>query len=106
MALGTGTVTGQYKKSASAPLDVIHISFAGDSSYPTGGTIEFQAYVRALLGRDVTIAAVTKAAATGVYTAIYDIANDKLYVEDAAGAEVGDETDLQATTFSLIVFCY
>lgn len=106
MALGTGTVTGQYKKSATAPLDVIHLSFAGDDSYPTGGTANFQAYVRALLSRDVTVAAVTKAAATGVYTAIYDIANDKLYVEDAAGSEVGNGTDLQATTFALVLFCY
>lgn len=106
MALGTGTVTGQYKKSASAPLDVIHISFAGDDSYPTGGTAAFQAYVRALLDRDVTIACVTKGAATGTYTPIYDIANDKLYVEDENGAEVANTTNLSGTTFALVLFCY
>ena len=106
MALGTATVVGQYKKSASAPLDVVQLSFAGDTAYPEGGTTEFQAYVRAALGRDVSVAGVIKAAATGVYTPIYDVANDTLYVEDQDGVQVVTDTDLQATTFSFLVFCY
>jgi len=105
MALQTGTLVADQRKSASAPLGVARISFGGDDSYPNpGGTATFQAYVRALLSRDVSVISVSKAAACGVYTPIYDAANDKLYVEDAAGAQVANETDLSATTFILNVF--
>jgi hypothetical protein len=106
MSLGTPTLSAQLKKSASAPLDVFSITFAGDSSYPTGGTASFNAYVQALLKREVKVAAVLKAASTGVYTPIYDLANDTLYVEDKDGVEVTNATNLSATTFKLTILAY
>jgi len=104
MALGTATLVADQHKSASAPLGVARISFAGDSSYPTGGTLAFQDYVRALMGRDVSVLSVSKAAASGVYMPIYDAANDTLYVEDEDGVQVVNATSLSGTTFILNVF--
>lgn len=102
MALGTITVAEQQRKMASAPLGVARLTFLGDDSYAAGGTVGFQALVRAALLRDVTVICVAKGGPTGVYTAIYDAASDKLYVEDAAGAEASG--DLSGTTFNLLVF--
>lgn len=106
MALGTLTIVEQEKKSASAPLDCISVSFPGDASYPTGGTAAFTAFIRAGLKRNVSIVGLIKNGATGVYTPIFDKANDKLYVEDAAGAQVANATDLSGTVFKLNVLCY
>jgi hypothetical protein len=106
MALGAATVVAQPKKSFSAPLDLIRLSFAGDGAYPTGGTTGFNAYVQAVVGRAVQVAAVIKDGACGVYSPIYDAVNDKLYVEDAAGAEVAAQTDLSGTTFRLLVLAF
>ena len=85
MALGTPTVT-QLVKSASAPLDLHKFVFVADAAYPAGGYTAFQAYVRAALKRDVTIAFVErgtplKDAAGGLVDLIptYDVAADKLY---------------------------
>jgi uncharacterized protein YhaN len=55
------------------------------------------------VGRPVDPLYVVKCAASGVYTAVYDKANDKLYVEDAAGAEVTAATNLSGTSFKLMV---
>jgi hypothetical protein len=104
MALGTATLVADQRKSASAPLGIARISFAGDGSYPTGGTADFQDYVQAAIGRDVSVISVDKAASTGAYTAIYDAANDKLYVETAAGVQVGNGVSLAGTTFILNVY--
>jgi hypothetical protein len=113
MALGTPTVT-QLKKSASAPLDLIHLDFHGDASYPTGGYTAFQAFVRTALQRDVTIAYVQrgntlKDAAGGVVDLIptYDVANDKLYFTMAStGVEIANTALTAATHIVLIVACY
>ena len=103
MAIGAITVASDIAKAASAPLGVAELSFAGDGAYPTGGTANFQAAVRTKMGRAVTVLGCIKSGACGVYTPIYDKVNDKLYVEDAAGAQVANATDLSATTFKLLV---
>lgn len=109
MALGTATIVGQRMKSHSHALDVVDISFLGDDSYPTGGTAEFQAYVRAALPekREVTVLAVLPGGLNGGNTPIYDAANDKLLMVVAAtGVEVANEVDLSSVTMLLKVLCY
>jgi hypothetical protein len=102
MALGTITVTNDLRKSASAPLGCVELSFAGDGAYPSGGTPDFEAEVQAVVGREIDLLFVVKVAASGVYTAIYDKANDKLYVENAAATEASGS--LSGTTFKLMAF--
>ena len=105
MALGTGTVVRNDIQAASAPIFIKEISFAGDGAYPTGGTANFQAYVRALLKADVQVVAVLPCALNGVYNATYVSATDKLLISVAANTEVTATTDLSGTTFKLKVVC-
>jgi len=113
MALGTPTVT-QLKKSHSAPLDLIHMDFHADASYPSGGYAAFTAFVRTALGRDVTIAYVERANtlkdnAGGVVDLIptFDFANDKLYFTMAStGVEIANTALTANTHVVLIVACY
>jgi hypothetical protein len=105
MALGTITVTNQEKKSASAPLDLILISFPGDGDYRTGGTL-FKALLQAKLGRAVEIAFVVLSGLCG-YDVIYDVANDKLIcVVSTTGVEAADHANLSGVTFKLTCACY
>lgn len=104
MAIGTITVATNSRKMASAPLGCVRLTFLGDGAYPTGGTADFQASVRTALGRDVTVIAVSRAGATGVYTPVYDKANDKLFVYKADQTEVANATDLSGTTFNINVW--
>jgi hypothetical protein len=106
MSLGTITVTNDLHGAASAPLQFLELSFLGDSSYPAGGSVGFTALVQAKAGRAVTPLFVVKCATTGVYTPIYDKANDKLYVLKADQTEVTASTDLSGTTFKVIVACF
>lgn len=100
MAL-TITVVNDERKAASAPLGFLELSFAGETTYPAGGTPDFEDAVAAVVGRNVDVLAVVKSGACGVYTPIYDKANDKLYVEDAAGAQATG--DISTTTFYVTV---
>jgi hypothetical protein len=101
MALGTITVTNDLRKSASAPLGQAELSFPGDGAYPAGGTPSFESLVRTAMGRDVDVLCVTPCGVNGGKLAIYDKANDKLYIEDGAGTE--ESGNLSTTTFKLIV---
>lgn len=93
------------------------VSFAGDDSYPTGGTADFQEAIRDALeayelaksdanvrGRsNVTILRVS-AHECGQYLPWYDATNDKLYVKDGGSAtlaEVGNGVSLAAVTFKM-----
>lgn len=99
MAIGTITVLD--KSQISGTLNNDEIVFAGDSTYPTGGTPGFQALVRNVLGKgNVTILYVVTQDSGG-QTCYYDAVNDKLKVmtgtsEHAAG-------NLSAITFRLAV---
>ena len=107
MALGTAVNNGERMKSHSHALDIVDVSFPGDTSYPTDGTADFTQYVRDLLGRDVSIVDVRPLGLNGGYEAIYDAANDKLLmVVKATGVEVGDTTPMQGTTFRMAIYCY
>ena len=103
MALGTITVVADAAKSASAPLGAASLSFAGDDAYTAGGTVDFQASVRAILGRDVTLLCVIPLGLNGGYDVIYDKANDTLLtVVKSTGVETAPGVDLQGTTFLLM----
>lgn len=103
MALGTMTKVSENHKMASAPIGYLQLTFAGDNSYPTGGTANFEAAVRVAAGKAVDVLFVLKCAACGIYTPIYDKAADKLFVEDDEGVEVTATTDLSGTSFKLLV---
>ena len=106
MALGTAVINGEFKRSASAPLDVVDVSFPGDAAYVAGGTAGFQAYIRneVLAKRNVSVIAVLAAGLNDGYDAIYDVANDKLVLK-AGGVEVANG-DYSATVFRLTVLAY
>ena len=82
------------------------ISFAGDSSYTTGGTVGFTALVRTALARgDVTILGVV-AQNLSDHVVRFDEPNDTLLVSlMSTGAEVGNGVNLSGITFKLLVIC-
>jgi hypothetical protein len=80
----TATVRSTAGRSASQPLSIDRLSFVGDSAYPTGGTTAFQAWVRARLGKEVTVLAVVDQGSNG-YRVHYDVALDRLVVRQTAG---------------------
>ncbi|MDQ3268254.1 MAG: hypothetical protein M3P47_05980 [Pseudomonadota bacterium] len=102
MALGAATVANRVNHGAEKVyFDVI--SFAGDGSYPTGGTAAFEAFVIAAVGRGALDVVAVLSADCGVYRAVYVPSTDKLKVLTEANAEVANATNLAATTFNLIV---
>lgn len=103
MALGTMTKVADLHKMASAPAGYLQMTFAGDGSYPTGGTANFEASVRTACGKAVDVLFVIKCADSGIYTPIYDKAADKLFVEDDEGVEVSNGVDLSGTSFKILV---
>ena len=108
MAIASATLVAQPRKSVSAPLDLIEVTFAGDAAYPTGGTAAFKTSMRALVNRSIDLVAVFDAGLNGAYRCIYDRANDKLLVvvgTAGADAEVTATTDLSGTTFRLLLVC-
>jgi hypothetical protein len=109
MALATpATVTDKAMQSPELNVYVDTLSFPGDTSYPTGGTTDFQDFVRAAVGHNVEVLSVLEAGSdTGgtpaAFIARYDKANDTLLILDEALAEVAATTDLSTTTFNLVV---
>lgn len=103
MALGTPTPAANNLKGApSAPTFATNISFAGDDSYPAGGTLAFDAYLAANLGLTPTPIAVISGDCGDHYCA-YSPANGgtlKVFVR-STGAEASG--DLSAITFNLTV---
>jgi hypothetical protein len=92
--------------SPSRPVYINKISFDGDAAYATGGSADFQQFVR-----DVTEDIVTVVDATGYgYTAgalthfaRHDHVNDTLVAFVLAGTEVPNATDLSSVSFELTV---
>lgn len=106
MTVGALTLANPSKTNA-GPWNLDRLTFAGDNSYPTGGTAAFQALVRAKMGDNRTVLAVL-AQDCGGYFPVYDFANDKLKVYRSAGsaapmAEVPNTTDLSGVTFNVLI---
>lgn len=106
MPLGAATINNQGGKAPSSPVFVDDISFAGDSSYPTGGTAAFQAFFRAIAGikEQRTVLAVIDIGNLATDYPLYDKANDKLmnFVR-TTGVEVANTTNQSGKTFRLLV---
>ncbi len=104
MALGTPTVRDS--ADAHQQLFCATLTVAGDSAYPTGGTLLFGAFMRSALASqkkgDIDVVAAYGHAAG--YNAFYDAANDALLVLDGTLAQPTAATDLSAITFYLTVF--
>lgn len=106
MALGTATVGAEAGKAPGAPTFIVALSFAGDNAYPTGGTLAFQAYVRAALGgRAVTVLGVI-AGDCGIYRPMFIPSTGALMVRTMVdGTQVANTTNISTTTFNLLVVC-
>lgn len=111
MAIGTMTAAPAVTASGNAtPIFLDTVSFAGDSSYPTGGTASFEDAYQTLKKSDREIIGVVPLDCGG-YVPAYDKANDKLkvyralYGGGAAGplVEVTNGVDLSGTTFQLLI---
>jgi hypothetical protein len=106
MALGPATINVQAGKSASAPTFLDDLSFAGDSSYPTGGTVDFEAFVQGAAGikEGRTIDAVIDIAGNATHYPVYNKATNKLMMfVRATGLEVANATNMSGTTFRFLV---
>lgn len=109
MALGTFTIGDKAGYQASAPLFVDAVSFAGDSSYPTGGSA-FDAKWVAAKHQTRDVLAVLSVDCSG-YVPAYDTSTGKLkfYYGDNNNAsdgpliEVPNTTDLSGVTFKVLV---
>lgn len=88
------------------PTFVIRLSFVGDASYATGGSANFQAFVRAAVsGRAVEVMDVI-AGDCGDNVPYYDKTNDKLLTRViSTAAEVANTTNLSGVTFNVTVLC-
>lgn len=102
MALGAITAGVEVGRSGGPSISKL-ISFVGDDSYPTGGTLTFQALVRTAVGADVEVLAAV-AQDCGLFLPVYDKAADALLVRNLTdGSEVTNATDLSGTTFNVLV---
>lgn len=108
MALGTPATQAQEQgQTTMRPNGMLRMSFAGDTSYPTGGTLNFGAtYLLAETGRPLDVTAVIGHGFTAgalSHFVQYDVATDALKVYLLAGAEVTAATDLSTVTFDVVV---
>lgn len=105
MAFPTITIPDGVGAQPSAPTFVDRISFAGDASYPTGGTAGFKAALQAITKDLRQPVAVVVQDSGGAYELGYDETNDKLKVFSIqTHAEVANTTNLSGTTFIAVVF--
>lgn len=110
MALGTATLVDATGHSRRACF-IDALSFAGDGSYPTGGTAAFEAYVKAKLAVGAIDVVAVVGQDCGGYVPVYDKTADKLkvYYSDSNNAsdgpliEVPDTTALSGVTFHVLV---
>jgi len=101
MALGAATRSaGESGQGERLFVDVL--TFAGDSSYPTGGTDGFDAYVQAVLGDARNVVGVVMIGDCGDNIPIY--VGGKLMVKVlSTGLEVANAVDLSGVTFTVMV---
>ena len=109
MALGAMSEISEKGGQTLEPRFKAHMQFAGDDDYPTGGTPGFAALVAAAAERQaVDVISVTRAGLCGGFVPIYDPVADTLLMvrtdtADAPQEEVPNATDLNSTTFDLLV---
>lgn len=105
MALASGALTVKTGEAPGAPTFVVSISFDGDDSYPTGGTLAFQQFVRNIVTGTPSLEIVDVISGDcGNHKAEYLKGTDALKVRlISTGAEVANSTDLSSTTFNLTV---
>jgi hypothetical protein len=72
-----------------------HLTFAGDGTYPAGGTTGFQALVRAALGIDVRVIQVIPEDCGG-YIPVYIPATDALKIYQCGGSGAPMAEDVTA----------
>ena len=87
------------------PVIAARISFLGDDSYPTGGSINFAAFVGAALGVGSNLQILAVIPQNNSNNDLrYDATNDTLIALVAStGVEVANTTDLSGTTFEALV---
>lgn len=106
--MAIGAITVLEKARADGPICADVVSFAGDSSYPTGGSAFLAAFLTAVGRKNYSILAVEAQDGKG-YVPAYDRATGKLKLyatgasAGAALAEVTNATNLSAVTFVLTV---
>jgi hypothetical protein len=107
MALGTSTLSNEQGHTTMRPNGMLRLSFAGDDSYPTGGTLAFGAtYLLAETSKPLTVTDVRGYGTDGTditHFVRYDIATDALLVYLMTGVQVGAAVDLSTTTFDIVV---
>ena len=109
MAIGAITAGDQDGAKPSSPVFMDVVSFLGDDSYPAGGTLAFEATLRAVVGDSREIIAVIGQDCGG-YVPVYVPSTGalKVYEGDYDPAATGPLTenataDLSGTTFNLLV---
>jgi hypothetical protein len=111
MALGTATLADTAQRDPLLNPYMFVLSFTGDTSYPTGGTTGFQAYVRSAVGLlNLTVVAVVPVECGG-YLPQWDAVAGTLKVyhgnndggADGPLVEVPNTTALNGTTFKVLV---
>lgn len=100
MTLGAGTLNAAESDSNRLFADVV--SFAGDDAYPTGGTVDFDAYLQALVGDSRNVMGVIAVADSGDNIPMY-VGGNLMVKLRSTGAEVANTTDLSGVTFTLLV---
>lgn len=107
MALGSSTSSNEQGQTTMRPNGMLRTSFAGDSSYPTGGTLVFaETYLLAETGKPLTVTDVRGYGLTaGAITHFvrYDVATDALLAYVVAGTQVPNATDLSGVTFDVVI---
>ena len=107
MALGTitvGAAATNAKGAPGAPTFHDRMSFAGDGSYTTGGTLAFDALVTAALGRTATILDVISGDCGDHYLVYKPAGAGTLQVFlRSTGAELANAADLSGTTMNVSV---
>lgn len=103
MALGAMTLVKKAGAVASAPVFCDLIQFAGDGQYGAGGTVGFQALMRAKLGDQRTVLAIVGQDCGG-YVPVYDLANDKLKVYEQGAVATSPLTETQTANLAGVTF--
>lgn len=107
MAIGTITVAAGVGQEG-GPISVELMSFTGDGTYAAGGTPNFEASVRAAVGKGNLDLIAVIGQDCGGYVPVYDRTNDKLKVYEQTDTATSPliETataNLSGTTFNVLV---
>lgn len=110
MALGTITINAVHRYGNSSEL-LVDASIVGDSSYPTGGTLLFQATMRTALAAasapgpiigNFELLSIEKIDGLIDSDAHYDKATDSLIVRDGDGIQKANASNQSGDTYRVI----